>query len=210
MDDASAGVSSSSSSNIITTRWCDLPTGAYDVVYVDPPWLYYGDPSKDQAAGKHYRCMSFDELAKLPVASLLKQRAVVVMWTTGTKMAEACCLFTEWGCHYRQVLQVWIKTRKDGTPISGQGVRPSFVKQMDEFLLIGATEERGRTLPIMTERLPQNGFEPRPGNVHSRKPALFRDRIVELFGDVRRIELFSREVVPGWDAWGDDPALANK
>lgn len=99
MADVGIDVSSGSRANIITTNWCDLPTHAYDVVYVDPPWLYYGDPNKDQAAGKHYRCMSFDELAELPVASLLKPKAIIAMWTTGTKMAEACCLLTEWGCY---------------------------------------------------------------------------------------------------------------
>lgn len=207
VENGTAGVISSPRENIVTTEWGDLPIGSYDLVYVDPPWLYYGDPNKDQAAGKHYRCMSFEELAALPVAALLKKRAVIAMWTTGTKMAEACCLFTEWSCHYRQVLQVWIKTTKDGKPIAGQGVRPSFVKQLDEFLLIGSTTERGRTLPIMSENMPQNGFEPRPGGKHSAKPALFRDRLVELFGDVKRVELFSRDVVPGWDAWGNDPAM---
>jgi N6-adenosine-specific RNA methylase IME4 len=29
-----------------------------------------------------------------------------------------------------------------------------------------------------------------------------RDRIVQLLGDVPRIELFARERVAGWDAWG--------
>lgn len=29
-------------------------------------------------------------------------------------------------------------------------------------------------------------------------------RIVELLGDVPRIELFARQHAPGWDAWGDE------
>lgn len=39
---------------------------------------------------------------------------------------------------------------------------------------------------------------------HSRKPAEVRERIVRLLGDVPRIELFARERVPGWDAWGNE------
>lgn len=31
-----------------------------------------------------------------------------------------------------------------------------------------------------------------------------RERIVRLIGDVERIELFARERVPGWDAWGNE------
>ena len=39
---------------------------------------------------------------------------------------------------------------------------------------------------------------------HSRKPSEIRDRIVELCGDVPRIELFARETVKGWDCLGDE------
>ena len=39
---------------------------------------------------------------------------------------------------------------------------------------------------------------------HSRKPDCVRDRIVELCGDVPRIELFARQRHEGWDAWGNE------
>jgi site-specific DNA-methyltransferase (adenine-specific) len=39
---------------------------------------------------------------------------------------------------------------------------------------------------------------------HSEKPAEFRDDIIELCGDVPRVELFARERVDGWDAWGNE------
>lgn len=38
---------------------------------------------------------------------------------------------------------------------------------------------------------------------HSKKPDEIRDRIVELCGDVPRIELFAREKFEGWDCLGD-------
>ena len=31
-----------------------------------------------------------------------------------------------------------------------------------------------------------------------------RDKIIELVGDLSRIELFAREKVSGWDVWGDE------
>ena len=37
---------------------------------------------------------------------------------------------------------------------------------------------------------------------HSRKPDEVRDKIVELCGDIPRIELFARQVADGWDCWG--------
>lgn len=39
---------------------------------------------------------------------------------------------------------------------------------------------------------------------HSRKPDEIRDRIVKLCGDLPRIELFARQKVEGWDAWGNE------
>ena len=43
-----------------------------------------------------------------------------------------------------------------------------------------------------------------PRREHSRKPDEVRERIVELFGDIPRIELFARQKVDGWDSWGDE------
>ena len=42
-----------------------------------------------------------------------------------------------------------------------------------------------------------------PLREHSRKPDTARSRIVELCGDLPRIELFARQKVEGWDCWGD-------
>ena len=39
---------------------------------------------------------------------------------------------------------------------------------------------------------------------HSKKPDIVRDKIVELVGDLPRIELFARQSTPGWDVWGNE------
>lgn len=46
-----------------------------------------------------------------------------------------------------------------------------------------------------------------PVKAHSVKPDETRKRIVELMGDVPRIELFARQHAPGWDVWGDEVDL---
>jgi len=43
-----------------------------------------------------------------------------------------------------------------------------------------------------------------PIREHSRKPDEARERIVELFGDLPRIELFARQKFDGWDVWGNE------
>ena len=39
---------------------------------------------------------------------------------------------------------------------------------------------------------------------HSQKPDEIRNRIVKLFGDLPRIELFARQKTEGWDGWGNE------
>ena len=43
-----------------------------------------------------------------------------------------------------------------------------------------------------------------PVECHSKKPEEVKKRIVELLGDIPRIELFAREKCAGWDCWGDE------
>lgn len=176
----------------------------YRVVLADPPWLYYGDPNKPQAAGKHYGMMSTADIMALPIAECVERPAALFMWATGPKLPDALEVMRAWGFHYRGIAYVWVKTSQDGRIISGQGTRPTFVKPTTELVLVGSTCKTGRPLPLLTEAQGQVVLAPRPGNKHSAKPAVFRKRIIELLGDVPRIELFARERVPGWDAWGNE------
>ena len=43
-----------------------------------------------------------------------------------------------------------------------------------------------------------------PLEQHSKKPDEVRKRIVELFGELPRIELFARQKTSGWDVWGNE------
>ena len=43
-----------------------------------------------------------------------------------------------------------------------------------------------------------------PVEQHSKKPDIVRDRIVELMGDLPRLEMFARQAPAGWDVWGNE------
>lgn len=179
-----------------------FPNETYQVILADPPWLYYGDPNKDQAAGKHYNLLETAQIAALPVRSITAPSAALFLWATGPRLPEAIEVMKAWGFHYRGIAYVWVKTARDGHIINGQGVRPTFTKPTTELLLVGSTCRRGRPLPLHTEAQAQVVLAPR--GRHSEKPAVFRERIVELLGDVPRIELFARQRLDGWDAWGNE------
>jgi N6-adenosine-specific RNA methylase IME4 len=179
-----------------------LPRRDYKIVLADPPWMYFGDPNKPQAAGKHYTLMETETICDLPVRSNCAKDAVCFLWATGPKLPEALKVMTGWGFHYRGVAYVWVKTTRSGKIINGQGVRPTLVKPTTEFLLVGSLKAKGRPLPLLTESQPQVLLAPRPQGKHSKKPPEARRRIVELLGDLPRVELFARDQEPGWDVWG--------
>ena len=181
-----------------------LPRKRYGVILADPPWMYYGDPNKPQAAGKHYSLMETDDICRMPVRDITAKNAACFIWATGPKLPEALKVMAEWGFHYRGIAYVWVKTNSAGKIISGQGTRPTFVKPTTEILLVGSTCKTGRPLPLLSEKQGQVVLAPRPNNRHSAKPAEFHRRITELLGDVPRIELFARSATEGWDCWGNE------
>lgn len=182
-----------------------LPAKRYDIVYVDPPWFYYGSPVKDAAAAKHYPLMSPEALAALDVRGILNKRAAVFMWATCPRLNFAIRLIEAWGLHYRGVAYVWVKTNRRGQIIAGQGVPPTFTKPTSELLLVATTNTTGRPFPIHDLAQPQVVLQPR--GAHSEKPPIFRTLIEELCGLRPRIELFARSHAKGWDAWGAESAL---
>lgn len=176
----------------------------YNIVYADPPWSYYGDPNKDQAAGKHYKLMSDNEIWSMPVRKICSEKAVLFLWATSPRLDAAIETVKRWGFHYRGIAWVWVKTTNAGKIINGQGVRPSFVKPTVELVLVGSTEKKGRTFPLLTESMPNVILAARPNNKHSKKPEIFRQMITDLLGDRKRIELFARNSAPGWDLFGNE------
>lgn len=177
-----------------------LPAGPYDIVYADPPWYYYGSQLKDAAAAKHYPLMSQEDLATLPVRDMMSKRAALFLWATCPRLNFAIELIERWGLHYRGVAYVWVKTNAKGAIISGQGVPPTFTKPTTELVLAATTAPSGRPFPLRD--LAQGQVVLAQRAEHSRKPAVFRERIEALCGKRPRIELFARECVRGWDSWG--------
>lgn len=179
-----------------------LPDKRYPVIIADFPWPYTGDPNKDQAMGKHYSPMTEEEIYAFPMASLLLPKSILFMWATGPKLHLAIKAIEAYGLHYRGIAFDWCKTNSRGKPINGQGARPSLIKHAGELVLWASPIAKGRVLPIKDEGMASWIMEPRPQNVHSRKPETVQDRI-EALVDGPYLELFARRQRAGWDCWGD-------
>lgn len=181
----------------------ELPNDRYGVILADPPWLYSGSPDKWAAAGKHYKLMPPEEINALPIMNLMQKPAVVFLWATGPKLDVALDALRAWGLHYRGVAFVWVKTKKDGSPMGAAGVRPSVIKPLTEFVLVGAQKAKGKPMPIASEAVVQTIFAPRQD--HSRKPVEVFERIEQLYPNATKLEMFGRgKAREGWSIWGDE------
>ncbi len=67
-----------------------------------------------------------------------------------------------------------------------------------EVCLLGI---KGKVKPI-SHKICGDIFEPR--SFHSKKPDIVRDKILQLFGNLPRIEIFARQKTEGWDVWGNE------
>lgn len=178
----------------------------HEIVYLDPPW----PRSPCGTAKTPYKTMTWEELFDFDLGAWLARDAVVFCWVTGPTHLRECAVLSHWcdrfGLHEAGIAYIWIKTTKAGQPVKASGPRPKGVKQVhSDHVIMLTTRKRGRVFPLLTQRQEQLIYAPknRPGQ-HSRKPPETRDRIVELYGDRSRVELFSREEVEGWNAFGDE------
>ena len=172
----------------------------YNIIYADPPWKYNSRANhktrfRGGACG-HYALMSMDEIKKIPIPKITADNCALFMWCTFPYLADQIKLFEHWNFKYKTVGFTWVKlNKKNKKPFFGVGY---YAKSNAEICLLGI---KGKMKPVNNT---VSSVIISPRREHSRKPDEARDRIVELFGDIPRIELFSRTKSIGWDIHGDD------
>ena len=173
------------------------PVKTYNIIYADPPWTYYVWTSKDKGrtASAHYETMSTENICALPVANITASDCILFLWTTCPNLPDALRVVNSWGFTYKTVAFVWVKTNRDGSPFMGLG---HWSRANAELCLLATKGKPKR----VNKAVNQIVFAPK--REHSRKPDEVRKRIVELIGDLPRIELFAREKQSGWDVWGNE------
>lgn len=170
------------------------PDGKYRVIYADPPWKYTsGDQHSNEAQATtlttYYNSLSIEELCQLPIKEMAQDDAVLFMWVTSPLLEECFDVIRAWGFKYKASI-VW---DKDAHNVG------HYVSVRHELLLICT---RGSCTPDTNKLLPSVVKEKR--TEHSVKPETFRQMIDTMYPQGRRIELFARRTVDGWDAWGND------
>lgn len=194
---------------------------SYSLIYADPPWEY-SNRACNGAAENHYGTMKLIDIKRLPVWEVAAENSVLAMWFTGTHTREAIELAEAWGFKVRTMKGfTWVKFNPLAEQHINKALQSGNVEDFYDFLdlLNGQTKMNGgnytrantEDLLIATRG---NGLERLSASVkqviysplgeHSAKPAEARCRLEQLYGDVPRIELFSRCGAPGWDHWGNE------
>jgi len=168
----------------------------YNIIYADPPW-HYRDKARSgkRGADYKYRTMPLLEIARLPVHRIAADNCALFLWVTFPLIFDVKLVIDMWGFKYKNRAFNWVKKNpKKDTWYMGLG---NYVRGGDEVCLLATRGRLKRQSASVSSIVETPTLKP-----HSRKPAVVRDRIVQLFGDLPRIELFATEVVAGWDATG--------
>jgi len=179
----------------------------YKIIYADPPWSFrnYGYEDAVRGCRKEYPTMSVDELCAMPVSEMADNDCILFLWACWPLLPEAFKVIKAWGFTYKTLGFNWVKRNKsDAGFFFGMG---NFTRSNSEPCLLAIKGSPKR----LNAGISQLHFEPETvlENIahHSKKPDSIRDKIVELMGELPRIELFARNKTKGWDVWGNDPSV---
>lgn len=161
-----------------------------------------------------YDVMNTADIADLPVSEITDRNCALFMWGTYPKLRDAFQVMDGWGFEYKTVAFTWVKLIPkwvDRFYTCLENTHPEhFISKLFHFGLGYWTHGNPEIVLLGTKGKPKRvskfvaNLVIAPRGRHSAKPPEVRDRIVELIGDVPRLEMFARDSAPGWDATGLD------
>jgi len=173
----------------------------YNIIYADPPWNYHNTKNLDGEfwgiAERHYPTMNLKEIKQLSVNCISDVDCYLFLWVTAPFMEKSFDIINSWGFSYSTIAFVWVKMKNDMSKVRRDGLGKYTISNA-EYCLISKCGKYWRK----AKNVHQIIQTPRLG--HSKKPDIVRDKIVDLCGDLPRIELFAREKHEGWDVWGNE------
>jgi N6-adenosine-specific RNA methylase IME4 len=187
----------------------------YDILLADPPWSYrVWNGKRSRTSDAHYRTMSTETIADLPISRIVNNDAALFLWSTPPAIREAINVVETWGFQYRTFAFVWIKhdkhpvnqtkctkepvLYKDGELFGASFGLGHYTRANAEICLLGI---RGQ-MPVADKGISQLILSQRRD--HSWKPDEQYERIERLYPGTTKLELFARRRRSGWDALGLD------
>ena len=175
----------------------------YNIIYADPPWQFsskaYQDGDRDmlKLEDTQYNTLNISQIKKLPIKEITETDCACFLWCVDSFFKEGIEILEEWGFKYKTIAFNWLKTYESGKFCVN--FAPWTLKSW-EICLLGIKGQMGKYKKANNIQ----GLITSVRTKHSKKPDIVRDKIVELFGDIPRIELFARQKTEGWDIWGNE------
>ena len=138
--------------------------------------------------------MKGTSVLQLPVKQITDNNCVLFLWVMDAQMPLALSVISAWGFEYKTVAFTWVKLAKEKYHFGGG----NWTRSNPEQCLLAMRGKIKRQSASVRQLIVERRRE------HSRKPDRVRDDIIQLVGDLPRIELFARQRTPGWDVWGDE------
>lgn len=156
----------------------------------------YSEKGLGRSAENHYPTMSLEDIKNLPINNLADKNCALFLWTTIPLLKDSFSVLDSWGFEYKSIAFVWIKlNKKSDTLFWGMG---HWTRSNAELCIL-ATKGHPKRKSAKVHQVIMSHIQQ-----HSKKPDEARERIIELIGDLPRIELFAREKKDGWDSWGNE------
>lgn len=144
--------------------------------------------------------MTLADICDLPVLDIASDNCLLAMWWVPPMPREALAVVEAWGFTLKTMCGfTWCKTTKNGKIHFGMG---NWTRANAENCLFAVRGKPKRASAGVSQMIVG-----RTG-AHSEKPEATRHRLVDLMGDVTRVELFARQPAPGWDVWGNEVAVS--
>ena len=159
----------------------------YQVVLCDPPWRYSFSKSSSRKIENNYPTMSVEEICAIKIPT--DENAVLYLWATAPKLLEALEVMKSWEFTYKSQA-IWDKEK------IGMGF---WFRGQHELLLVGT---KGSFSPPPA-KLRISSVIRKTRGMHSRKPWEIREHIAQCYPNFKKLEMFSRIKVNGWDSWGN-------
>ncbi len=169
----------------------------YKIIYADPPWAFNFQKRNglsEEAKSKLYLTMRPEYIVNLPVKKLADDDCILFLWIMNSEVPLALKCIESWGFKYITVAFTWVKTTKNTYHFGGG----NWTRSNPELCLLA---KRGN---ISRKSASVRNLVISPLREHSRKPDEIRQMIIDLVGDLPRIELFARQKTEGWDVWGNE------
>ena len=172
----------------------------YKIIYADPPWQYrvWSKKGLGRSAESHYNTMNIQDIINMKdtIKNISDKDSVLFLWVTFPCLKEGIKVLEEWGYTYKTCAFAWVKkNKKSDSWFWGMGY---WTRANVEICLLGTKGNIKRKSAGVHQVIDT------PIEEQSKKPNVTRDRIIDLVGDLPKIELFARQEVPNWDSWGNE------